>query len=122
MLVESSDTAPRDGFGRQLLRQRPDEVAVAEGLEVEVIRCGGGPEAERVDVLAAVAHDRPIVRIPIQLVGWPGTGRKMPSRNSIAQFSLTSTLSSGRATSHVVRAPQPVVRLLLLANRRGWPV
>ena len=38
--------------------------------------------------------------MPIRLDGWPGTTRKLPPRSSNEQFSLTSTCSCGRATSH----------------------
>ena len=36
----------RQRFGGQLLRKRTDEIAVAEFLEVKVIRRGGGPESK----------------------------------------------------------------------------
>ena len=50
----------RERFGRERLGHRADEVAAAEHLEVEVVRRGRGPEAERVDGLAAVADHRAI--------------------------------------------------------------
>ena len=49
-------------LGGERLRQRADEIAVAERLEVEVVGRGRRPEAERVDRLAAVAHHGPIER------------------------------------------------------------
>ena len=47
---------PRERFGRERLRHRADEIAAAEFLKVEVIGGRRGPEPERVDGLAAVAH------------------------------------------------------------------
>src|SRR6516162_7081520 len=38
-----------------------DEVAMAELLKVEIIRRRSRPEPQRIDVLATVADDRPIV-------------------------------------------------------------
>ena len=52
----------RERLGRERLGQRADEVAAAELLEVEVVRRRRGPEAQRVDGLAAVADDRAIER------------------------------------------------------------
>src|SRR5687768_4079308 len=49
-------------LGAKRLGQRADEVAAAEPLEVEVIRRRSGPEAQRVDGLAAVADDRTVER------------------------------------------------------------
>ena len=47
---------PRQRFGLERLRHRADEITVAELLKIEVIRRRRGPQAERVDGLAAVAH------------------------------------------------------------------
>src|SRR2546430_1853440 len=48
------------GLGFEGLGHRPDEFAVAEHLEVEVVRRGRGPEPKCVDCLAAVAYHWPI--------------------------------------------------------------
>ena len=102
-------------LGRERLGQRADEVAAAERLEVEVVGRGRGPEAQRVDRLAAVAHDRPVERDADQAsTAARRSGCSVPPRISNEQFSLTSTFSSGRATSHGIGAAQPVVRLLVL--------
>ena len=47
---------PRQRFGLERLGQRPDEIAAAEFLKIEVIVRRCGPEPERIDSLAAVAH------------------------------------------------------------------
>ena len=53
---------PGQRFGLERLRQRPDEIAAAEFLKVEVIVRRRGPEPQRIDGLAAVANDRAIER------------------------------------------------------------
>ena len=105
----------RQRLGAERLRHRADEVAVAECLKVEVIRRSRGPEPERIDGLAAIAHDR-ADRTGCRS-GWtagPATTRNSPARTSNEQFSLTSTFSCGRATSHGSWPAEPVVRLLAL--------
>ena len=92
---------PRERFGRQRLGHRADEIAAAESLKVEVIRRRRGPEPKRVDGLAAVADHRAIERDADQ--SWTACRRRrasVPPRTSNEQFSLTSTFSCGRATSH----------------------
>src|SRR5207247_8468521 len=51
---------PREGFGRESLSHRADEISVAEDLKFEVIVRMGGPEAKRVDRFAAVTDYGPI--------------------------------------------------------------
>ena len=53
---------PGQRFGPEGFRQRADEIAAAEFLEVEVILRRRGPEPQRIDGLAAVADDGPIER------------------------------------------------------------
>jgi hypothetical protein len=57
---------PGQGLGREPLGQRAHELAGAERLEIEHIGRRGGPEPERVDGLAAVAHHRAIEWQPKQ--------------------------------------------------------
>ena len=62
MLVESSGYSTRvSDFGCERLGHRADEITVAELLEIKVVGCGRRPQPERIDGLAAVAHDRTIV-------------------------------------------------------------
>ena len=44
------------------LSQRGDKIATTEFLKIKVTRSGRGPEAQRIDGLAAVAHNWPIMR------------------------------------------------------------
>ena len=98
-VVRIEDAGER--LGRQGLGEGADEIAGAEPLEVEEVGRAGGPEPERVDRLAAVPDDRPVVRDTRTGVdGRPGTGRSAPACSSKEQLSRTSTRSSGRATSH----------------------
>ena len=91
---------PRERFGSQSLRDSPDEITVAELLEIEEIGSRRRPEAERVDGLAAKADDGPVIGMPINFEGLPGIGCKLPPRTSNEQFKGTSIFSRGRATSH----------------------
>src|SRR5438046_9129533 len=52
----------RERFGRQGFRERADEVAGAESLEVKKIRRRRSPEAERVDCLPAIPNGRALER------------------------------------------------------------
>ena len=100
--MESSGYSTRvsDSAARRL-GQCADEIAAAELLEVEIIGRGGGPEAQRVDGLAAVADDGPVERDADQGRGPAGNGvASLPPCISNEQLSLTSTVSCGRATSH----------------------
>jgi len=52
----------RERLGAEGLGQRRDEIAAAEFPKVEVIGSGGGPQPERIDILATVADDGAIKR------------------------------------------------------------
>ena len=69
----------RERFGRQRLGQRADEIAAGESLEVEVVRRRRGPEPQRVDGLAAVAHHGAIERNADQ-AGRPAGNRAQARR------------------------------------------
>ena len=49
-------------LGGDFLVDSVEEITATEFTEVEVLVCRGPPEAERIDVPAAVTGDRPIVR------------------------------------------------------------
>ncbi len=51
----------RQRFGRERLGQRPDEIAAAELLEVEVLGSRCRPQAQRVHCFSAVSDYRPVV-------------------------------------------------------------
>ena len=55
---------------RECLRDRADELAVTERLEIERVGRRRGPESQRVDGFAAMAHHGPIERKADQR-GWP---------------------------------------------------
>ena len=105
----------RERFGGERSGQRADEIAAAELLEIEIVRRGGRPQAQRVDRLAAVADHRPIKGDADQR---RGTSRRRAAsfrrRSSNEQLSLTSTVSFGRGDLPRVLAAQPVVRLFVL--------
>ncbi len=62
---------------------------MAENLKVEVIRCRGGPQTKRVDILPAVAHNGPITRgVPINVEGRRATAWRRPSRSSTRAIQL----------------------------------
>ena len=105
---------PRQGFGREPLGQRAHELAGAERLEVEDIGRGGGPEPERVDGLAAVAHHRAIERQAEQ-ARWPAGDHAQAAAAHLeraAELDLHLLLRPGDLPR--VGPPQPVVRLLAL--------
>ena len=104
----------RQRFGRQRLGQRADEIAAAEFLEVEVVGRGRGPEAERVDRLAAVADDRAIEGDADQ-GGRPAGDRAQAAAAQLeraVQLDLDLLVRAGDLPG--VRAAEPVVRLLVL--------
>ena len=111
---------PRQGFGREPLGQRAHELAVAERLEVEVVGRRGGPEPERVDGLAAVAHHRAIEGQADQ-ARRPADDRAQasPPRTSKEQPSLISTCLVRPRDLPRIGPAQPVVRLLVAASRPG---
>ena len=53
---------PGDGFGGESLSQCGDEIATTEFLKVKVTRSGRSPEAQRINGLAAVTDNWPIIR------------------------------------------------------------
>ena len=105
---------PRQRFGRERLGQGADEIAAAEFLEVEEIGRAGGPEPERVDGLAPVAHHRAIVRDADQ------AGRPADDCAQAAAVHLERAVQPDfhllvRACDFPgVRPAQPVVRLFAL--------
>ena len=76
----------RQGFGRERLGHRADEIAVAEFLKVEIVGRSRGPQPQRVDGLAAVADHGPIKRNADQRGRPAGNGaqasRHAPRRSS----------------------------------------
>jgi len=59
MVVRIKDARQR--FRVQRFDDRSDEIAAAEQLKVERVRCLGAPQAKRVDRLATVTDRRPII-------------------------------------------------------------
>src|SRR5271156_4634121 len=53
---------PRQCFGRELLRERAHEIAVAEFLKVKVVRRGGAPQSKGFDGSAAISNYRKVAR------------------------------------------------------------
>ena len=105
---------PGQGLGGQRLRHRADEVAAAEGLEIEVLGGGRGPEPEGVDGLAAVAHHRPVEGDADQAGGPAGDRAQRPLPHLERAVQPDLHLLVGARHLPGVRAAQPVVRLLLL--------
>src|SRR5262249_18627989 len=105
---------PRQRFGLEGLGEGTHEVAVAELLEVEVVLCRGGPEAQGIDGLPPVAAAGPIERYADQ-----GRG---PARDGVegtathleraVQATLEPVLWAGDLPR--VRTTEPVVRVLPL--------
>ncbi len=104
------------GQARRLerLRDRTDELAVAEFLEIKIVRGTGSPEAQRVDRPASVTHDRPIV-------GYADEVRRLAHDRS--QVSAADLIGAIEPDCHFlvrpghlprVLAAQPVVGLFLL--------
>src|SRR5208283_5821699 len=60
----------RERFGLESRTQCANEVAGAEFLKIEVVGCSRRPEAETVNGLSSVAHDRPIIGYA-EKAGWP---------------------------------------------------
>ncbi len=105
---------PSERLGRERLRQRADELAMAERLEIEVVGRGGLPEAQRVDRLAAIAHHWPIER-PANQRGRPAHDRLELSLSDLEraiQGDLDRLVRPGNLPR--VGAPEPVVGLLPL--------
>ncbi len=105
---------PRQGFGGERLGHRADELAVAEYLEIEVVRRRRGPQSERVDALAAVAHHGAIERNADQ-AGRAAVDRAQgPSPHLERAAELDLHLLVRARDLPGVGAAQPVVRALLL--------
>src|SRR5262249_11038386 len=104
--------------GERLRRKRPcqraGEVAMAEGLEVEEVGSGGGPETQRVDRLAAVTDHGPIERNADQLRGTPDDGPQRSSLELERAVQGNLDLLVGTSDFPGVRATKPVVRMLAL--------
>ena len=62
---------PRERLGHDLVEHRAEELAAGELAEVEEVGRRRGPEPQRVDRLAAVADDRPVVGHAQQVDGLP---------------------------------------------------
>ena len=64
--VGHAQKTPLRGLRFESLGHGTDKLAVAEYLKVKELGRGRGPEPERIDGFAAVAHHRPIERDPNQ--------------------------------------------------------
>ena len=115
-VVESSGIQhARQRLGGERFGQRADEIAAAELLEVEVIRRAGGPQAQRVDGLAAVADHRPVVGNADQRRGpvpRRRAARRRESRTSSSSLHLDGFV--GPRDFPRVGPGEPVVRLFVL--------
>src|SRR5262245_4019325 len=85
-----------------------------EQLEVEVIRSGRGPEAERINGLATVANHRPVKRDAEEnrRPADDGTQHALSKFERTVQFYFDRFLQPCDFPG--VRTPQPVIRLLTL--------
>jgi hypothetical protein len=101
-------------FGGQRLGHRADELAMAELLEVEIVGRGRRPQPQRVDVVPAIAHDRPVERDADQGRGLARDG----AQPAAAQLERAVEVDLDRLVEsrHLprIRALQPVVGLLAL--------
>ena len=95
-------------------RERADELAMAECLEIEVIRRRGRPETQRVDRLAAVADDGAIERNADERGRQAGNEaqRSVPHLDRTVEVDFHLVVRTNDLPR--VGAPKPVVRLLLL--------
>ena len=111
-IVGIEDASER--FCRERLRQGTDEVAVAEGLEIERVGSSRRPEAQGVDGLAAVPDDGPIVGNADQLGGAADDGaqRSCPYLERTVEIDLD--LLFGARHFPRIGTAEPVVRLLAL--------
>src|SRR5690242_14520277 len=89
----------RQRLGCQSPGQSRNEVATAEFLEIEIIRCCRCPQAEGVYVLSRNPTTGRSKGTPITVNGLPVTARKVPSCTANEQFSGISTFWFGRGTS-----------------------
>ncbi len=104
----------RQRFRGERFGERRNEIPAAEALEIEVVGRRGAPQAQRVDGLAAKAHDGPIERDAEQA--------ERPTRDQAQEAvahrerAVEPYLHSFLRTSDLPRvlAPEPMVRLFLL--------
>ena len=112
MVVRIENAGQR--FGVERFRDRSDEVAAAEPLEIERMRRGRAPQAQRVDRLAAVADHGPIIGHADERRGAVGDHAQLPG----AQFERAAERhrdAFGRAHDLPgIGMIEPVVRALLL--------
>src|SRR4029453_18877711 len=86
----------RQRLGLECVGYRADEITVAEDLEIEVVRCMGGPETKRVHGPAAVTDGRAIEWHPNQR-GRPTNDRAQgptPHLERAPQLHLNSVLGA----------------------------
>ena len=104
----------RERFGGERFGQRAHEIAAAELLEVEVVRRRGGPEAQRVDRVAAEADDRPVVGKADERGGPIANDAQRAGAN--VEGTAKSHLDGLVGPRHFpgVGPGQPVIRLLVL--------
>ena len=121
MLVESSGYKTRvSDSAVSVSATAPTKSPLLNSLKIEIIRRRGGPEPKRVDGLAAVA-DHGAVEGDADQAGrsFRGSAARLPPRISNEQFSLTSTFSSGRTTSHGIRRGGASCPAVPAASRPG---
>src|SRR5262249_13111081 len=105
---------PREGFGRERLSHRTDEIAVTEYLKVEVIGCLRSPEAKRVDGLAAITDYRPIKGDTDQAGLLANNRAQAPTAHFKGAIQLYFNLLVRARNLPGIRTTEPVVRLFLL--------
>ena len=105
---------PRQRLRGQRPGQRADELAVAECLEIEEIRGGRRPQAQRVDRLAAVTDDGSIVRDTDQRRWPPGNWRQRSSSKLDGAVQLHFDLVVRTDDLPGIGAAEPVIGLLVL--------
>ena len=105
---------PCERFSRKRLRQRADELAMTERLEIEVEGRGRRPEAEGVNRLAAIAHHGPIEGNAEQRERPAGDRAQRPVSHldRVVQPDLDLLFRTNDLPR--VGAAKPVVRLLVL--------
>ena len=103
-----------EGFRGERLGEGSHEVAAAELLEIEIIRSGGGPQAQGVDRFASIADDRPVVRDAEQCGRAAADHLQFAAADfkRAADFHLDALVGAGDFPW--VRAGQPVIGLFML--------
>src|SRR6202041_3177138 len=97
-------------FRLERLGYRADELAVTEGLEVEIFGRAGGPQAQRVDGPAAVPHDRAIVGNADQARGFAGYRSQSALAHLERAIEVNVHLITHAADFPGITARQPVIR------------